>query len=217
MALDVGFAIMKSAILGTVLMSLAACVRHDIAPGPAPQPQAFARAVQKFLDDKGGYCLGKPDWPRLVTDADRHRHRPDALQMPVLERLGVVSGAPVSSDSTNTLYSLTDAGRRFDVVYPAASVPATMPAPPRRGDLCVARLRVLEVTKWTPVQMADGNATTMVSYTYEIDKAAPWAENPDFRRVFPVVAEILSSGNQLEMMLPLKWNGHAWAAAVPAY
>jgi hypothetical protein len=205
------------AILGLLLMSLAACAAHDTAPGPTQKPKVFAAAVQKFLDDKGGYCLGKPDWPRLVTDVDRRKHKSDALQMPVLEHLGVVSSELVPKDSTNTEYSLTLAGRKFYVDYPAISSAAAGQPPPRPGDLCVAQLRVLEVAQWTPVQMADGTATTMVSYTYEIAKAAPWTDDPGFRKVFPVVAEILSGGNKLEMMLPLQWTGRAWLAAVPAY
>jgi len=198
-------------------MSLAACVNHETAPRPIEKPRALAAAVQKFLDDKGGYCLGKPNWPRRVTDADRRKRKSDALQMPVLEHLGVVSGAPVSADPTNIEYSLTAAGRKFYVDYPPTSVATAGQPPSRPGDLCVAQLRVLEVTKWTPVQVADGVYTTMVSYTYAITKAAPWTADPDFRKVFPLVAEILSSGNQLEMMLPLQWTGRAWVAAVPAY
>ena len=198
------------------LAILAGCTAQHAAPAPLPHPKAFAAAVQKFLDDKGGYCLGKPDWPRLVTDMDRRRHRPDALQMPVLERLGVVSGVPAPRDPTSTLYSLTEAGRKFYVDYPPNS--GTSPnAPAHPGDLCVAQLRVIKVTTWTPVHIAEGTATTMVSYTYEIAKAAPWTDDPDFRRVFPVVAEVLSSGNKLEMMLPLRWTGRDWVAAVPAY
>lgn len=208
---------MKMATLGLLSIILAACAAHDAAPTPIQKPKVFAAAVQKFLDDKGGYCLGKPDWPRLVTDVDRRKHKPDALQMPVLEHLGVVSAALVPKNPENTLYSLTAAGRKFYVDYPAASLAAAGQAPPRPGDLCVAQLRVLTVTKWTPLQGADGVATTMVSYTYEIARAAPWTDEPDFRKVFPVVAEILSSGNKLEMMLPLRWAGRAWVAAVPAY
>ena len=217
MYLDVGFAPMKMAILGLLCLSLAACVARDTTPSPTQKPKAFAAAVQKFLDDKGGYCLGKPDWPRPVTDVDRRKRKPDALQMPVLDHLGVVSGVPVPGDSTSTQYSLTAAGRKFYVDYPTASSAAAGQAPLRPGDLCVAQLRVLNVTHWTPVQMTGGVATTMVSYTYEITKAAPWTDDPDFRRVFPVVAEILSGGNKLEMMLPLRWTGRAWTAAVPAY
>ena len=207
---------MKLAIPGLLLIGLAACA-HNVARGPIQKPQAFAAAVQTFLDDKGGYCLGKPDWPRLVTDMDRRKHKPDALQMPVLEHLGVVSGALVPGDPTNTRYSLTAAGRKFYVDYPAVSSAAPGRAPLRPGDLCVAQLRVLKVTTWTPVQVADGIATTTVSYTYEIAKAAPWTDEADFRRVFPIVAEVLSSGNKLEMMLPLRWTGRDWVAAVPAY
>jgi len=207
---------MKFAIPGLLLIGLAACA-HNVARGPIQKPQAFAAAVQTFLDDKGGYCLGKPDWPRLVTDMDRRKHKPDALQMPVLEHLGVVSGALVPADPTNTLYSLTASGRKFYVDYPAASLAASGRAPLRPGDLCIAQLRVLKVTTWTPVQVVDGGATTTVSYTYEIAKAAPWTDEPDFRRVFPVVAEVLSSGNKLEMMLPLIWTGGAWVAAVRPY
>jgi hypothetical protein len=197
---------------------LAGCIARDHARSPIPQPKAFAAAVQKFLDDKGGYCVGKPDWPRVVTDQGRRRHNPDALQMPVLEHLGVVSAAPIATDSKSTLYSLTDEGRKFYVVYPADAAPASAPAeaPRRPGDLCVAKLRVVKVTKWSPIQVADGAATTLVSYTYEIAHAAPWTEDPEFRRVFPVVAEVLSGGDRLEMMLPLQWNGHAWTSAVPA-
>lgn len=199
------------------LAMLAGCVAQHSAPAPIQRPEAFAVAVQKFLNDKGGYCLGKPDWPRLVTDLDRRKHKPDALQMPVLEHLGVVSGALEAADPANTLYSLTAAGRKFYVDYAPNSGAAPDQAFAHPGDLCVAQLRVVKVTTWTPVQLADGIATTTVSYTYEIADAAPWTDTAEFRRVFPLVAEILSSGDKLEMMLPLQWTGRAWVAAVPAH
>ena len=208
---------MRMPILGLLGVSLAACVAQDTKFEPVEKPKAMAAAVQKFLDDKGGYCLGKPDWPRLVADVDRRKHKPDALQMPVLERLGVVSGAPVSGDSPSIEYSLTAAGRKFYVDYPAAAAAGEGQAPPRPGDLCVAQLRVVKVTTWTPVEASGGTPTTTVSYTYAVAKTAPWTADAEFRRVFPLVAEILSSANQLEMMLPLKWTGRAWVAAVPAY
>jgi len=200
-----------------LLAPLAGCTAQHTTPAPIPKPQALAAAVQKFLDDKGGYCVGKPDWPRLVTDLDRRKHRPDALQMPVLEHLGVVSAAPVPGDPTSTQYSLTDAGRKFYVDYRPRIAPAAVSDQIQRpGDLCVARLRVLDVTKWTPVRADSGSAATMVSYTYEIALAAPWTNDPDFRRVFPVVAGILAGGDKLEMMLPLRWSGRSWVAAVSA-
>jgi hypothetical protein len=209
---------MKASILALLVIPLAGCAVRDTNSAPIEQPMVFAAAVQSFLDDKGGYCLGKPDWPRLVTEEERRKHKADALQMPVLERLGVVSGTPLPGDETKTLYSLTDAGSKFYVRYavPGASLAgAPTQIPGRPGDLCVAQLKVVRVTKWTPVQVADGVATTMVSYTYEIAAAAPWTDDPEFRKVFPLVAQILSSGNQLEMMLPLQWTGHRWISTVP--
>src|SRR5580692_7769672 len=59
----------------------------------APSQKSLKPAVRKYLEEKGNFCLGKFEWPISVSDEDRKTGTHDALQMPVLEKLGLVVSA----------------------------------------------------------------------------------------------------------------------------
>src|SRR5580692_12876791 len=60
-----------------------------------PSPRDMTRAVKQFLAEHGDLCMAKYTWPRDVTAADRDAHSNDAVQLPVLERLGLVQSTQI--------------------------------------------------------------------------------------------------------------------------
>ena len=60
------------------------------------------KAVAAYLADHGDLCVGKFTWPPDVTLADREGGSNDAVQMPVLEHLGLVESTEVRVESALT-------------------------------------------------------------------------------------------------------------------
>ncbi len=58
-----------------------------------PTKKNLAPAVAKFLREKGDFCLGKYTWPISVSEHDRQGRSNDAVQLPVLEKLGLVTSS----------------------------------------------------------------------------------------------------------------------------
>src|ERR1700761_2589398 len=96
-----------------------------------PSQTQLVEAVKAFLADHGDLCMAKYTWPRDVTPGDENTDPNDAVQLPVLERLGVVqsveipapkvaaadaqSSAPASAPAAPATrrYSLTEKGRKY--------------------------------------------------------------------------------------------------------
>src|SRR5580698_9590962 len=99
-----------------------------------PSEKQLAQAVKAFLADHGDLCMAKYTWPRDVTPGDEKTDGNDAVQLPVLERLGVVTSVEIrapketvasamqTSASVPPLpapfevtkrYSLTEKGRKY--------------------------------------------------------------------------------------------------------
>jgi hypothetical protein len=60
-----------------------------------PSERELTRAVTHYLSDHGDLCVGKFTWPRVVTHQDQLARTNDAVQLPVLERLGLVESADI--------------------------------------------------------------------------------------------------------------------------
>jgi hypothetical protein len=94
-----------------------------------PSERALASAVKHYLSDHGDLCVGKFTWPRVVTREDQVAHTNDAVQLPVLERLGLVQSTEISAPATMRPASWTPApGATTDAAAPDAqsgSTPAT--------------------------------------------------------------------------------------------
>src|SRR5262245_57692482 len=98
----------KAAIVAASVM----CVTGAHAGTSDPKPKELKRAVQAFLADHGDLCLAMYTWPRDVTAEDRESNSNEAVQMPVLERLGVVQSTELQPELTKR-YSLTDEGQQY--------------------------------------------------------------------------------------------------------
>jgi len=74
-----------------------------------PSQHEMTTAVNQFLADHGDLCVGKFTWPRVVTAQDREAKTNDAVQLPVLERLGLVVAREVSAPASAKPASWTPA------------------------------------------------------------------------------------------------------------
>jgi hypothetical protein len=179
----------------------------------------FTVAVNDFLAKRGHLCLGKYDWPVYVVDGDKAAHTNDSVQMPVLEKLGVVTGKDMmvqGEDKGKKLvaharqYQLTEAGRKYYLHIPeviaTGTVRITHPA-----DLCVATLTLDQLVGWEKPVQHDGETMTSVLYTYKIDPV-PWARDPAFLRVFPMVQRAIESQGTLQLREGMHLTQNGWVA-----
>lgn len=197
---------------------------------PPPSEPVLATAVKRYLGDHGDLCLAKFTWPRDVTEADRQAGSKDAVQLPVLERLGLVESADVSpamnpagtqaaagSDpaaQTTKRYSLTAKGRQFYLRKKTTILNVHGQPVERDADFCVAHLTLDKVVKWTPPEGAHGHLETLVSFTYRI-KSADWMADPEARKVFPVVDRIIRGDGNLLMTATIQAQNGKWVPVLP--
>ena len=77
-----------------------------------PSRLALIRAVTHYVSDHGDLCVGKFTWPRVVTPQNVQARTNDAVQLPVLVRLGLAASA-AAPEGSGTRYSLTEKGRQY--------------------------------------------------------------------------------------------------------
>jgi hypothetical protein len=211
-------------LLATVVplfaLVLGACQEAD---GDA---QAIHMAMQNYLANHGDLCLNKVLWPIDVSQHDRDILTRDAVQMPVLEKLGLIRGsdaqvAPVNADGISQAmvvrrYVLTEAGNRF--FLPRPSLTQSAPGKVPTHDFCAAKLRLDHIVSTrfdapdpaSPVTPSARRA--LVSYTYSIE-AAEWAKDPQALRVFPMVAQIIQGAGKLQLQQNFVKGEHGWVPA----
>jgi len=202
-----------------------------LAQADADQPSrpALIAAVNDYLSDHGDLCVGKFTWPRDVTPEDLAAQTNDAVQLPVLERLGLVSSTEILSPAAKTptawtpaagpaaggkRYSLTEKGRRYYVQKTHVTVGAHDKPTVHDADFCVAHLSLDEVVKWSPPEMVNGRLQTLVQYTYHV-KAADWMSDPQARQVFPVADRIVRNEDHLLMSVTVRRQDGHWQPVLP--
>ena len=181
----------------------------------APSQKSLKPAVRRYLEEKGNFCLGKFEWPIAVSAEDRKTGTNNALQMPVLEKLGLVVASDSPGDPSIRNYSLTDEGQKYYLAKQTITVNSAGQKIRHPGDLCPAKLELDKVVAWDPPSVEDGKTRTTVKYTYRIAKAADWTQDPEVRRVFPMIARILDNAGSQQLMQLFVWSGHAWVALTP--
>jgi hypothetical protein len=181
--------------------------------------------VTHYLSDHGDLCVGKFTWPRVVTQEDQQAHTNDAVQLPVLERLGLVesteisapgseAGSTAAAAETVRRYSLTDKGRRYYLEKKHVTLNVHDQPVEHDKDLCVARLRLAKVVKWTAPEPVHGHPETVVRYTYHV-KAADWMADPQARQVFPVADRIIRNQDNMLMSVSVKLQDGQWLPVLP--
>jgi cytochrome c peroxidase len=180
---------------------------------------AQRQALKKYLGAQGHVCVGKFDWPIEVSQQDFQHNARDAVQMPVLEKLGLVTSTVASAQrvvgddgATETIpvkrYELTEAGRRSYVDKDITTRgPGAAPIEHHK-DLCAAKLTIDKIVRFDESLSTAGVHQGTIFYTYHVT-AMPWALSADAQKVFPMVARIIKGEGilQLEQRMQLGTDG----------
>lgn len=203
------------------ILTTAALLCLTTSASAAAPAQLDARAVRtvlvQYLAQQGDLCLGKFHWPIEVSASDVAAGTRDALQMPVLETLGLVQASAASAPTTDesavapTRYTLSAAGKKFYLQRTMARATPDGKEMVRQGDFCVAKLSLDRVVKWTPVSDVGGHRESTASYTYKI-AGAEWSRDPAVRKVFPMVARVFDGAGTMELKQRLRLAGKRWVA-----
>jgi hypothetical protein len=81
-------------------------------------------------------------------------------------------------------------------------------------DLCVARLSLDKVVKWSAPEPVHGHPETVVRYTYHV-KSADWMADPQARQVFPVVDRIIRNQDNMLMSVTVGLQDGKWVPVLP--
>jgi hypothetical protein len=198
---------MKNLLLAFTSTCIAAC-----SGGTEANRNTFTQAVNGYLSKRGDLCLAKYDWPIEVSAQELQTGGRNAVQLPVLEKLGVVrstlvdaegsSPAKGPSQQTARRYDLTDAGRRYYLKRAGVHE--------HTADFCAAKLSLDKIVAWE-VHKNGGRSEAVVTYTYRVD-AAPWAKDADAQRVFPAVARVLRGAGKAQLRETFTLTTAGWAA-----
>jgi hypothetical protein len=188
-----------------------------------PRPEDMTRAVQAFLADHGDLCLAMYTWPRDVTAEDQQANSHESVQLPVLERLGVVRSVevPLRAVAETSVpagptrrYSLTAKGREYYLRKKRITLDVHTQPEVHEADFCVAHLTLDKVVKWSSPEPVHDRLETVVKYTYRI-KAAPFLSDPAAQKVFPIVDKIIrGAGTQIMTATVQLQDGH-WVPVLP--
>jgi hypothetical protein len=207
-----------------------------------PSERELTSAVARYLSDHGDLCVGKFTWPRVVTQEDQRAHTNDAVQLPVLERLGLVESTEISAPAASTpaaadataraaaqgsqvgstaaaaetarRYSLTAKGRRYYLQKKRITLGVHDQPVEHDQDLCVAHLSLDKVVKWSPPEQVHGHPETVVRYTYHV-RSADWMADPQARQVFPVADRIIRHQGNLLMSATVELQDGKWMPVLP--
>jgi hypothetical protein len=206
---------MKKTVLAiTCLLMLSACNKK-----PEANLETLTKGMNDYLARRGEFCLAKTNWPIDVTQHEMDAHARNALQMPVMEKLGLVLSSIATIDAKDDesdvakpikvmRYQLTDTGKKYYLQQPprrnAAGELTEIP-----GDFCAAKLRLDRIVSWTPPVKKNGVEQTTVTYTYDVD-AAPWTKDAQIQKVFPMVDYIVTGGKKVQLKERFKMTPHGW-------
>ena len=199
-------------MISIVMVIAATAAQHTAQAAPQSGNKAMAAGLGKYLAQQGDVCVGKFDWPIDVAPGDAGAGSRDAVQLPVLEQLGLVEAASgmvvrrnaegVEQQVPVQRYSLTDAGRKFYLKRDSSTVAPNGEKIARTGDFCVGKLSLAKLVAWDA-------ATETASYTYKF-AAAPWMHEPAAQQAFPMIAYIMKGEGQLQMKQRLRLDHGRW-------
>jgi hypothetical protein len=182
-----------------------------------PNEKQLTQAVKAFLTDHGDLCMAKYTWPRDVTPGDEKTDPNDAVQLPVLERLGLVQSVevpkPAPAEPTRR-YSLTEKGRKYYLQKKHTVIGRHDYVMEHNADFCVAHLTLDKVIKWSPPEPVHDRVETVVRYTYHV-KAADWMSEPEAQKVFPIADRIIRGDRALMMSATVALQDGKWVPILP--
>ena len=187
---------------------------------PGADHAQLQAALVRYLETQGNICVGKFDWPIDVTDGDLKVRSRDSIQMPVLEKLGLVRSSPATTQRPTedgpkslpaTRYELTEAGRKF-YLEKDQSTRAGGNSVEHHRDLCGARISLDKVVSWGKAEDPAGRGVVTLTYTYHA-VASEWMTDPDAQRVFPMLDRVIKGDGSMQLEERLRLADGTWVPA----
>ncbi len=169
-------------------------------------------ALEKHLSETGNLCLGKFDWPVAVSEEGPPGG--NAVQMPVLEKLGLVKGESVTEPVRATRYSLTDEGKRYYIQRDLTRKLSSGKEDVHHADLCAAKLHLDQVVSREPEGDIAENQRVTLTYTYKIDPVE-WARDPKVLQVFPIISRMIEGEGSVRLTQAFVARQGQWVALSP--
>ncbi|SAK75211.1 hypothetical protein AWB79_04432 [Caballeronia hypogeia] len=168
---------------------------------------------------RGLLCLNRSGrgpyaFPSVYSNRDLNEYSSSVLreQLAALEKSGLIARAATTpanagAKQNGVAYSLTGEGQKYAVetARPANDPNAT--SDPHAWMLCYAHVKLDKVVGWTEPDPTAHRSD--VTYTYKLDKVAPWVDDRDIKRAFPEVtaADRESGETKLHMILEQREDG----------
>ncbi|MDM0059231.1 hypothetical protein [Variovorax fucosicus] len=204
----------RTPVLVLVLLASLALAGCDNEEARFPNRDNFTATTNDYLAQRGHVCLAKYEWPITVVAGS---HEADAQQMPVLEKLGLVTGKDVvvtANSAAATVpareYALTDAGRKYYLQVPVV-IRTTTQTVTHPADFCAATLSLDRLIGWDPPQTRDGRTATSLLFTYRIAPES-WAGTPEVLHAFPLLARAIQREGTMQVRLGVHLTRHGWVA-----
>jgi hypothetical protein len=205
-----------------IILTVAWCIGATAALAAPIQPDrtAVTAALREYLAKQGKFCLGKFDWPIDVSERDVQLGTRDAVQMPVLEKLGLVVSSEASvirrtDDTEETVpvrrYALTKAGEKFYLKREIVRTTADGEQTVHHGDFCAAKLSLNRLVRWDEPAIDGGHEEITATYTYKIAPAS-WTHDEEIRKVFPMIDRIIRGEGTLQLQQRFRLVGKSWLA-----
>jgi hypothetical protein len=213
-----------SSAVTVAALGLAIACNPAAAVSPAePSRAVLTAALNNYLARQGDFCVGKFDWPIDVAQSDVEAGSKDAVQMPALEKIGLVTASTVSVEQKDgdaaqqvqvRRYDLTEVGKMF---YVKKEMPTAGPGGTtrmRHGDLCAGKLSLDRVVGWDKPALGGASRETTVTYTYRI-AAAQWTRDAEVQKVFPMVTRVIQGERTMQLKQRFRLAGRTWVAVPP--
>ena len=180
----------------------------------------ISAGMNTYLAKRGDLCLAKNVWPIDVTQKEVDTGGRNAIQMPILEKLGLAKSSVatvtateegVSADIKVRRYELTDEGKKYYLNKEMRSVKSDGDIKFQKGDFCAAKLSLDKVVGWEDSKTDNGSKMVAVSYTYKIDPA-PWTSDADIQKVFPMVDKVVRGAGTMQLKESFKLTSEGWVA-----
>ncbi len=187
-----------------------------------PDQKSMRTALEKYLALQGNFCLGKFDWPIDVSETEFAIKTKDALQMPVLEKLGLVAADNAEAmrkvgDTELSVpvkrYTLTEAGKAFYLPKQTVTTAAGKKIL-HMQDFCAGKLSLNKIVRWDKLQSQGDTQVTTATYTFKI-AAAKWTHDPEIQKVFPMLALVVNGEGTMQLKQQFRLDGKSWVPVYP--
>ena len=186
-----------------------------------PVSNDLTEPLKDYLAHRGHFCLGFYNWPIVVTDDDFAAKDRLAVQLPELEKVGLLSHEDMMLDVKSDKgvvthhkarrFTLTPEGDKYFLHTPIVIQANTAKRVVHDADLCAATLTLDAIAGTEPPRSYDGATHTAVLYTYHID-TTPWGKTADVRRVFPMLDHVIVGEGKLQLREGFTQTPKGWVA-----